>query len=64
MEKIIWIIYGMKQETIIEFETSKFFKWLIIMLMRKRKIKVRTIKRERLKGQQISQVFIDEAVNL
>ena len=60
MVKITWIIARPKENIILEFETSRFFKWLITKLMSKRKIKFRAITKDKLRGYQTSIIYVDE----
>ena len=57
---ILWIIAHPKYKVMINFEVSKIFKWVVKKLMKHRKVNVKLIKRNKLRGYKSSIVYLDE----
>lgn len=58
--EILWIIIHPKYQVNLHFELKGIFKWLIIKLMEKRKIKFKLINKNKLRGYSANNCFVDE----
>lgn len=61
--KILWIISHPKYEVMLEFQVSKILKWIITKLMKKRKISIKQIKKNQLRGYKANVIYVDEVEN-
>jgi len=60
MKEILWVIASPKYEVKIKFTTTRFGKWLLDRLMKRRKIIITPIKTRQLRGQHLDKIYVDE----